>query len=435
MIERYTRPIMKRIWSEKSKFDTFLKIEILNAEALEKIGLVSSQDLELIKTKATYNIKRIKEIELETKHDVIAFTRNVSESLGSEKRYIHYGLTSTDVVDTANGYILKKANEVIKKEVLSFLKILKNKAFEYKNTYCIGRTHGIHADITVFGLKFALWYDELSRNYKRFLKACEEIEVGKISGAVGNYAFTELEVEKYICVKLGLNTINISTQTLQRDRHAFYLSTLVLLASSLEKIALEIRHLQRTEVNEVREPFSKNQKGSSAMPHKKNPIVSENITGLTRVLRGYMLSAYENIALWHERDISHSSVERIILPDATTLIDYMFNRYSKVIENLVVYEENMINNIYKTNGIIFSQRVLTKLIDASVSRENAYDLVQTLANEAYEKGLNFKDLVKSNQYICSLLDENAIDEMFDMSFYSKKVDYIYNNVFNNTKRN
>ncbi len=435
MIERYTRPIMKRIWSEKSKFDTFLKIEILNAEALEKIGLVSSQDLELIKTKATYNIKRIKEIELETKHDVIAFTRNVSESLGSEKRYIHYGLTSTDVVDTANGYILKKANEVIKKDVLSFLKILKNKAFEYKNTYCIGRTHGIHADITVFGLKFALWYDELSRNYKRFLKACEEIEVGKISGAVGNYAFTELEVEKYICEKLGLNTVNISTQTLQRDRHAFYLSTLVLLASSLEKIALEIRHLQRTEVNEVREPFSKNQKGSSAMPHKKNPIVSENITGLTRVLRGYMLSAYENIALWHERDISHSSVERIILPDATTLIDYMFNRYSKVIENLVVYEENMINNIYKTNGIIFSQRVLTKLIDASVSRENAYDLVQTLANEAYEKGLNFKDLVKSNQYICSLLDENAIDEMFDMSFYSKKVDYIYNNVFNNTKRN
>jgi adenylosuccinate lyase len=287
----------------------------------------------------------------------------------------------------------------------------------------------------VFGLKFALWYDELSRNYKRFLKASEEIEVGKISGAVGNYAFTELEVEKYICEKLGVNTVNISTQTLQRDRHAFYLSTLVLLASSLEKIALEIRHLQRTEVNEVREPFSKNQKGSSAMPHKKNPIVSENITGLTRVLRGYMLSAYENIALWHERDISHSSVERIILPDATTLIDYMFNRYSKVIENLVVYEENMINNIYKTNGIIFSQRVLTKLIDASVSRENAYDLVQTLANEAYEKGLNFKDLVKSNQYICSLLDENAIDEMFDMSFYSKKVDYIYNNVFNNTKRN
>ncbi|PKK94937.1 MAG: adenylosuccinate lyase [Tenericutes bacterium HGW-Tenericutes-5] len=434
MIERYTRPIMKKIWSEKNKFDAFLKIEILNVEALEKIGVVSFQDLELIKTKATYNIKRIKAIESETKHDVIAFTRNVSESLGLEKRYIHYGLTSTDVVDTANGYILKKANEVIKKDVLSFLKVLKNKAFEYKNTYCIGRTHGIHADITVFGLKFALWYDELSRNYQRFLKACEEIEVGKISGAVGNYAFTEIEVEKYICEKLGLKTVNISTQTLQRDRHAFYLSTLVLLASSLEKIALEIRHLQRTEVNEVREPFSKNQKGSSAMPHKKNPIVSENITGLTRVLRGYMLSSYENIALWHERDISHSSVERIILPDATTLIDYMFNRYSNVIENLVVYKENMINNIYKTNGIIFSQRVLTKLIDAGVSRENAYDLVQTLANEAYDKGLDFKGLVKNNQYVRSLLNDNAIGEMFDMSFYSRKVDYIYDNVFNNTKR-
>jgi adenylosuccinate lyase len=435
MIERYTRPIMKKIWSEKGKFDTFLKIEILNVEALEKIGVVSLQDLNSIKTNAAYSLKRIKEIELETKHDVIAFTRSVSESLGPEKRYIHYGLTSTDVVDTANGYILKKANEVIKKDVLSFLKVIKNKAFEYKDTYCIGRTHGIHADITVFGLKFALWYDELSRNYQRYLKACEEIEVGKISGAVGNYAFTEIEIEKYICDRLDLKTVNISTQTLQRDRHAFYLSTLVLLASSLEKIALEIRHLQRTEVNEVREPFSKNQKGSSAMPHKKNPIVSENITGITRVLRGYMLSAYENIALWHERDITHSSVERIILPGATTLIDYMFNRYSSVIENLVVYKENMINNIFKTNGIIFSQRVLTKLIDANISREKAYDLVQTLANEAYENGLNFKDLVKDNKYICSLLDENEIEAMFDLSFYSRKVDYIYNKVFNKTKRN
>lgn len=431
MIERYTRPVMNKIWSEKSKFDAFLKIEILNAEALSHIGVLNTQDLELIKTNSAYNLKRIKEIELETKHDVIAFTRCVSESLGPEKRFIHYGLTSTDVVDTANGYILKKANNVIKKDVLSFLKVLKNKAFEYKNTYCVGRTHGIHADVTVFGLKFALWYDELSRNYSRYLRACEEIEVGKISGAVGNYAFTELEVEKYICQKLGLNTVNISTQTLQRDRHAFYLSTLVLLASTLEKIALEVRHLQRTEVNEVREPFSTNQKGSSAMPHKKNPIVSENITGLTRVLRGYMFSAYENIPLWHERDISHSSVERIILPDATTLVDYMFNRYLYTIENLVVYKENMIDNIFKTNGVIFSQRVLTKLIDLKVSRENAYDLVQSLANEAYDKRISFKELIKNNQFINKLLETSEIEEMFDLSFYSNKVEYIYNQVFKN----
>jgi len=429
MIERYARPKMKKIWSEKNKFDTFLKIEVLNAEALEKIGIVDFKDLELIKSKANYNLTRVKEIELETKHDVIAFTRSVSESLGSEKRFIHYGLTSTDVVDTANGYILKQANDIIKKDVLSFLKVLKKQAYEYKDTYCIGRTHGIHADITVFGLKFALWYDELLRNYQRYLNACEEIEVGKISGAVGNYAFTEISVEKYICDKLGLKTVNISTQTLQRDRHAFYMSTLVLLASTLEKIALEIRHLQRTEVNEVREPFSKNQKGSSAMPHKKNPIVSENITGITRVLRGYMLSAYENIPLWHERDISHSSVERIILPDATTLVDYMFNRYLNVVENLVVYKENMINNIYKTNGIIFSQRVLTKLIDHGFSREKAYDLIQTLANDAYEKGIEFKNLVINNKMINETLDKKTIESLFDLNFYSKNVDYIYNQVF------
>ena len=433
MIERYTRPIMKKIWSEKNKFDTFLKIEVLNAEALKEIGIVDSQDFELIKNKANYDLKRVKEIELETKHDVIAFTRCVSEFLGPEKRFIHYGLTSTDVVDTAYGYILKQANDTIKKDILSFLKALKKQAYEYKDTYCIGRTHGIHADITVFGLKFALWYDELLRNYQRYLKACEEIEVGKISGAVGNYAFTEITVEKFICDKLGLKTVNISTQTLQRDRHAFYISTLVLLASTLEKIALEIRHLHRTEVNEVREPFSKNQKGSSAMPHKKNPIVSENITGITRVLRGYMLSAYENIPLWHERDISHSSVERIILPDATTLVDYMFNRYLNVIENLVVYKKNMIENIYKTNGIIFSQRILTKLIDRGFSREKAYDLVQTLANDAYEKGIEFKSLVINNQTIKDILDNDTIESLFDLSFYSKNVDYIYNQVFKKEK--
>lgn len=431
MIERYSRPKMQKIWSDKTKFDIFMKIEILNTEALNHLNIVSDKELSLIKTNAKYTLPRIKELEKDTKHDVIAFTRALSESLGDEKRFIHYGLTSTDVVDTAYGVLLKKANDIIKKDVLTFLKVLKKQAYNYKDAYCIGRTHGIHADITVFGLKFALWYDELTRNYNRFLRAAEEIEVGKISGAVGNYAFIDTEVERYICRNLGLKTVNISTQTLQRDRHANYVSTLVLLASTLEKIATEVRHLQRTEVNEVREPFSNSQKGSSAMPHKKNPIVSENITGITRVLRGYMLSTYENIALWHERDISHSSVERIILADATTLIDYMFNRYLGVIENLIVYPENMLKNIYLTNGIIFSQRVLTKLVDKGISRENAYDEVQKLANEAYENQKNFIDLIKNNNFVQSNLSENEINELFELDFYKKKVDYIYNKVFKN----
>ncbi|MDT8336550.1 MAG: adenylosuccinate lyase [Candidatus Izemoplasmatales bacterium] len=433
MIDRYSRPKMQKIWSDKTKFDAFMKIEILNVEALNHLGIVKDEELFLIKTNANYTLSRIKELENETKHDVIAFTRAVSESLGDEKRFIHYGLTSTDVVDTAYGVLLKKANEIIKKDVLSFLKVLKKQAYNYKDTYCIGRTHGIHADITVFGLKFALWYDELSRNYNRFLRASEEIEVGKISGAVGNYAFIDTEVERYICRNLGLKTVNISTQTLQRDRHAHYISTLVLMASTLEKIATEVRHLQRTEVNEVREPFSSNQKGSSAMPHKKNPIVSENITGITRVLRGYMISTYENIALWHERDISHSSVERIILADATTLVDYIFNRYIDVIENLVVYPENMLKNIYLTNGIIFSQRVLTKLVDKGISREMAYDEVQKLANEAYENQKNFVDLIKNNALIKNNLSKNEINELFELGFYKKKVDYIYNKVFKKIK--
>jgi len=430
MIDRYSRPKMKRIWSEKNKFDTFLKIEIFNAEALNFLGIVNHDELKQIQNKASYSLKRVKELEKETKHDVIAFTRSVSESLGQEKRFIHYGLTSTDVVDTANGFLIKQANEIINSDILSFLKILKTQAYKYKDTYCIGRTHGIHADITVFGLKFALWYDELSRNYQRFLKARVEIEVGKISGAVGNYAFVDTSIEKFVCDKLGLKTVNISTQTLQRDRHANYMSSLVLLASTLEKIALEIRHLQRTEVNEVKEPFSINQKGSSAMPHKKNPIVSENITGIARVLRGYMLTSYENIALWHERDISHSSVERIIFPDATILIDYMFNRYKNVIQNLVVYPENMLKNIYLTNGIIFSQRVLTKLLDKGLSREKAYDLIQVLANESYESNKNFIDLVKNNEVIKNNLTLEEIEESFTLDFYSKNVDYIYEKIFN-----
>ncbi|MDD3712279.1 MAG: adenylosuccinate lyase [Candidatus Izemoplasmatales bacterium] len=429
MIDRYSRPQFKKIWSEKNKFDIFLQIEILNTEALNHLGIVSNHELDLIKNNAKYTQNRVRELEKQTKHDVIAFTRAVSESLGPEKRFIHYGLTSTDVVDTTYGVLLKQANEFIKKDVKSFLTVLKEKAYAFKDTYCIGRTHGIHADITIFGLKFALWYDELLRNYNRFLSAAEQIEVGKISGAVGNYAFVDTEVERYICRSLGLNTVNISTQILQRDRHAYYLSALVLLASTLEKIALEIRHLQRTEVNEVKEPFTENQKGSSAMPHKKNPIVSENITGITRVLRGYMLSAYENIALWHERDISHSSAERIVLADSTTLIDYMFNRYLPVIKNLVVYPDNMLKNIYLTKGIIFSQRVLTKLLDKGISREKAYDKVQSLSNESYTKQTSFIELLKQDSFTNKTLTEAEIDGCFTLDFYKKQVEYIYKKVF------
>lgn len=429
MIERYSRKEMQDIWTEKSKFDTYLKIELLNAEALNKIGIVPKTDLNLLHKKANYDIDKIFELEKELKHDVIAFTRAVSLSLGEEKRFIHYGLTSTDVVDTAYGYLYSRANTIIKKDIEVFLELLKNKAYEYKNTFCVGRTHGIHADITVFGLKFCLYYDELKRNYNRFLYAAKEIEVGKISGAVGNYAFVHPEVEEYICKNLGIGNVNISTQTLQRDRHAYYMSSLVLLGSTIEKIALEVRHLQRTEVNEVREPFSKNQKGSSAMPHKKNPIVSENMCGCARVLRGYLIPAFEDIALWHERDISHSSVERVIIPDATILIDYMFNRYFKVINELQVYPENMIKNIYATKGVIFSQRILTSLIDKGLSREEAYDLIQPIASNAFENQLDFKDLIFENEKLNSIYSKAELESLFDITYYKKNIDIIYKKVF------
>jgi adenylosuccinate lyase len=429
MINRYSRKEMQDVWSEKSKFDTYLKIEILNAEALNKKGMVSDEELKLIQDNSGYDIEKIYEFEKELKHDVIAFTRAVSLTLGEEKRHIHYGLTSTDVVDTAYGALYKKANTIIKKDVEDFLEVLKEKAFEYKNTFCIGRTHGIHADITIFGLKFCLYYDELRRNYNRFLLAAKEIEVGKISGAVGNYAFTNPDVEEYVMDKLGIGKVNISTQTLQRDRHANYMSSLVLLGSTIEKIALEVRHLQRTEVNEVKEPFSKNQKGSSAMPHKRNPIVSENMCGVMRILRGYLIPAFEDIALWHERDISHSSAERIYIPDATMLLDYMYTRYINVVKNLNVYPENMLSNIYKTKGIIFSQRVLTALIDNGLSREEAYDLVQPYAKEAYENDLNFIDLISNDDKVKSIFSKADIEDLFNLDYYKRNIDYIYKNVF------
>jgi len=429
MIDRYTLKPMQAIWSDNTKFEIYLKIEILNAEALFQKGIVSQNELGLIQNRAQYSLQDIEVLENELKHDVIAFTRSVSNSLGEEKRWIHYGLTSTDIVDTANGVRIKAANDLIFQEMLAFMEVLKTQAFKYKDTYCIGRTHGIHADVTVFGLKFALWYDEMKRQLHRFEEVRKEVEIGKISGAVGNYAFTDPEIETFICSRLGLQKPNISTQTLQRDRYAHYISVIALIGSTLEKIATEIRNLQRTEVSEVKEPFSATQKGSSAMPHKRNPISSENIVGLARVLRGYTIPMMEDVALWHERDISHSSVERIILPDATSLIDYMLNRYRKVLSDLIVDEEKMKSNIYMTNGVIFSQRVLSSLIEKGLSRELAYDIIQKLTNEAYEFHRSFQDILLKNAEILKVMNPDEINSCFTLDFYKAKVDYIYQQVF------
>lgn len=428
MINRYSRKVMNNIWSEENKFQQFLNVEIKALEAYNLLGIVPDEDLIKIKENAKFNIERIYEIEQITKHDVIAFTRCVSESLGEEKKWVHYGLTSTDVVDTAQSVILKQANNIIKNDILELLSIIKEKALEFKDIPCIGRTHGVHADITSFGLKWALWYDEITRGLERFNLASGQIEVGKISGAVGNFANAPIFVQDYVCEQLELESSKISTQTLQRDRHAFYISQIALIGSTLEKIALEIRHLQRTEVREVEEAFTKGQKGSSAMPHKRNPISSENICGCSRVLRGYVLTAYENIGLWHERDISHSSAERIILPDATILIDYMLNRIGNILKNLVINPTRMLENIYKTNGVIFSQRVMTKLIDKGLSREDAYDIVQPIATVSWTNNKNFKDLLLENQTVKSLLNLDDIENCFTLDYYLKNVEAIYKRV-------
>ncbi len=428
MIKRYSREEMELIWTEKSKFDAYLKVEILAAEAWSELGVIPKEDVKKLWEKASFNIERIYEIEKETRHDIVAFTRAVSETLGEEKKWVHYGLTSTDVVDTANGYILKQANDIIRKGLNDFLNILKENAIKYKNIPCIGRTHGIHADITSFGLKWALWYDEMKRNIERFNRAAKDVEAGKISGAVGNFANTPPFVQDYVCEKLGITSSNISTQTLQRDRHAHYMAVIALIGSTMEKIAVEIRHLQRTEVREAEEFFRKGQKGSSAMPHKRNPISSENISGCARVLRGYMLTFYENVPLWHERDISHSATERIIFPDATILFDYMLVRQMNVLKNLTVFPENMKNNIYKTNGVIFAQRVMTLLINKGVSREQAYDLVQPIAMDAWENNKNYLELLIAEQNILALATENEIRECFTLDYYLKEVETIYKRV-------
>lgn len=425
MIERYSRKVMRDIWTEENKFNAYLKVEISNAKAWSELGVVPKEDLPKL-DKATFTVDRIKEIESITKHDVVAFTRAVGESLGEEKKWIHYGLTSTDVVDTANGYLLKQANEILRRDIVAIMDVLKKRAMEFKYTPCIGRTHGMHADITSFGLKWALWYEDMVRCLERFDYASKEVEVGKLSGAVGNFANIPPQIEEYVCKDLGINYALISTQVLQRDRHAHYMACLALVASELEKMALEVRNLSRQEVKETEEAFSKGQKGSSAMPHKRNPISSENICGCARVIRGYMETFYQNIALWHERDISHSATERIILPDSTELLDYMLNRFKGILENLVVYPEKMMEDIYLTKGVIFAQRVLYKLIEKGFVREKAYDTVQPIAMKALEEKKQYQDLLKLDETVSSVLTNEEIDECFTLDYYMKNVDYIFN---------
>lgn len=425
MIERYTRDRMKEIWSEKAKFEAYLEVELANVEALASLGKISKEDASVCRRDATFSLERIKALEAELKHDVVAFTRAVGETLGKEARHIHYGLTSTDVVDTAYGIRLKKANAIIRGDLNAFMDVLKEKAFEHRKTPCVGRTHGIHADITSFGLKFALWYEEMNRNVNRFEQAAADVEAGMISGAVGNYAFVDPRIEFLICEQLGLKPAAISTQTLQRDRHAHYVNVIALVGATLEKIATEIRHLQRTEVAEVNEHFSPSQKGSSAMPHKKNPVSSENTCGLARMLKGYQTTLMQNVALWHERDISHSSAERIVLPDSTTLLDYMLNRMKRTIEELDVHEDTMEKNIRLTHKVIFSQRIMHALIDKGHTREEAYDKVQPLAKEAYENHIDFETLVEKQGWFST----EEMESLFSYEGYLTHVDMIYERVF------
>ena len=425
MIPRYSKPEMERIWTLENRYECWLEVELAAARAMFEKGIIPKADWEIINAKADFDTNRIDELEQITRHDVIAFLTNVGENIGPASRWLHFGMTSSDVLDTATGMQLKSSGELILAELSRLAEILKLKARQYKNTICMGRSHGIHAEPTSFGLKFALWFEEVGRNIKRLNEAIEEVSVGKFSGAVGNFAHLSPEIEELACKYLDLHPANVSTQVIQRDRYAFFLSVLALIASGIEKIALEIRHLQRTEVQEVEENFSKGQKGSSAMPHKRNPIVSEQLCGLARILRSNALSSIENNALWHERDISHSSVERIILPDSCILIHYMLDKTCSLIENLVVFPENMQKNLELTKGLVFSQALLLHLVQSGLTRENAYSLVQQEAMKSRETGTNFLDNVLANKEITSALAESKIRDIFSYERYLRNVDFIY----------
>jgi adenylosuccinate lyase len=428
MIPRYTRPEMAKIWTDQRKFETWLQIELLVCEALSQLGQIPAEAVREIKEKATFDTQRIDEIEKVTKHDVLAFLTDVGKSIGPLSRYLHYGLTSSDILDTSLAILLKEASEIILQDIHRLLETLKKKAFQYKETMMIGRSHGVHAEPITFGLKMALWYDEINRNLIRMERAKESVSVGKISGAVGTFAHIPPSVEEFVCGRLGLKPAPISTQIVQRDHHAEFFTTLAILASSIEKFSVELRHLQRTEVLEAEEFFSKGQKGSSAMPHKRNPVSSENLSGLARLVRSYSLAALENIPLWHERDISHSSVERVIGPDATILIDYMLNRFTSLIENLIVYPENMRANLEKIGGLIFSESILLHLTKKGLSREEAYGVVQRNAMRVWEEGEDFKTLLSRDETIQRLMTQKELDALFDVQTHLKHVDDIFQRV-------
>lgn len=426
MIERYTLPQMGKIWSEQFKFESWLKVEILACEARSNMGFIPTEDLIDIQSKADFDIKRVLEIEETTKHDVIAFLTNVAEHVGPASRHIHYGMTSSDVLDTALAYQIKSAGEILLNDLYGLKEALKKRALEHKRTICVGRSHGIHAEAYSMGLKFALWFEETKRNIERLEHAINSVACGKISGAVGTFEHLSPKVEEYVCNKLGLIPEPVATQVVQRDRHAHFLSTLAIVGSSLEKIAIEIRHLQRTEVLEAEEYFSKGQKGSSAMPHKRNPIVSERIAGIARLLRSNSIAALENVALWHERDISHSSVERVIIPDSCIALDYILNLATKLISNLVIYPDAMINNLNLTRGLIFSQTVLLRLTEKGMSREEAYAFVQKSAMEVWsDKNKNLKSELLSSENVRNYLSEQEIDELFNSEKLLKNLDYIF----------
>ena len=420
---------MSRIWEPENRYRKWLEIEIYACEIHADMGAVPSEAVERIKSRANFDIERIDEIEKVVKHDVIAFLTSVADYIGDDSAYLHLGLTSSDVLDTSFAMLLKEASDMIIADIRKLMEAIKKRAYEHKDTPMIGRSHGIHAEPVTFGIKMALWYDEMRRNLRRMEAARETVSYGKISGAVGTFANIDPKVEEYVCLKAGLKPAPCSTQIIQRDRHAEFFSTLAIIASSIDKFAVEIRHLQRTEVLEVEEFFSKGQKGSSAMPHKRNPVLSENLSGLARLIRGYAVSALENVSLWHERDISHSSVERIIGPDATILIDFMLNRCCGLIENLVVYPENMLKNLNLMRGLVFSQRILITLASRGVSRENAYTWVQRNAMKVWEEGKDFQTELLADTDVRSRLSEEEIMEMFDLNYHLKHVDTIFSRVF------
>ncbi len=429
MIARYTLPEMGALWSEESKFQKWLDVEIAVCEVHAEMGTIPRDALEQIKSRAKFSVERINEIEKTTDHDVIAFTTNLMESIGEAARFVHYGLTSSDVVDTANALLLRDACAILLKKIDSLRDVLRRRALEFKDTPQVGRTHGIHAEPTSFGLTFALWYDEMRRNRRRLAQAGEAVAVGKISGAVGAFAHLDPQVEERVCAKLGLKPAPVSTQIIQRDGYAEYLSTLAIVASSLEKFALQIRHWQRTEVGEAQEKFKKGQKGSSAMPHKRNPILSERICGMARVVRANSIVGLENIALWHERDISHSSAERVVLPDSSIAADYMLHKMASLVEGLVVYPERMLDNLNATRGLIFSGQLLLALTQSGVAREQAYEWVQRNAMKVWDKGGDFQSLVSADKEIRAHLSEDQIARVFSLDTYLRNVDAIFARVF------